>query len=339
MTHGAYRTLAFALLALSAGCAQTPDSPTRYEGASFPASRFSASDLSMPSGWNPAVLERLEQGKNPKTTIAVVEFVRNEGLPQGLDLKLEDMLITSLIRTGKLDVVERARLEHVMAEQDRANRFVAAGTTRFHRNFDPATAPAFGKLVGAQGIVYGTVTSATEDKDDRFAYDLLTYQVELDVRAVDTETGKVFLSERATGTYSAKLITTADGTVIAGGVKPAAAYANAAKQAVDSVAGKIAAHYPLLGLVVDVRNDKVYLDVGETRGGRKDDEFIIFRKGDEIVKPGTQTRLGWEKVVIGAVKVTSSEKEMAVAKLVKLANSQVPPSPGDFAISVGNKAR
>jgi hypothetical protein len=99
------------------------------------------------------------------------------------------MLITSLIRTGKSYVVERARLEHVMAEQDRANRFAAAGTTRFHRNFDPATAPSQGG-------------------------------------------------------------------------NPAAAYANAAKQAVESVAGEIAAHYPLLGMAVDLRKDQVYLDVG-----------------------------------------------------------------------------
>ena len=72
---------------------------------------------------------------------------------RGVAWDLTDMLTNELAATGKFDVVERAKVEHVLDEQDLAS----------YGRVDPATAAKTGKLIGAQYLVMGAV-SAFEGK-------------------------------------------------------------------------------------------------------------------------------------------------------------------------------
>jgi curli biogenesis system outer membrane secretion channel CsgG len=101
------------------------------------------------------------------------------------------MLTNELAATGDFRMVERDKIEDVLAEQNMA----ASG------RIAPGTGARIGKLIGAQYLVTGTVTSYEEDvsstggglsfggvslggKSER-AY------IAVDLRVIDTETGEV----------------------------------------------------------------------------------------------------------------------------------------------------
>jgi curli biogenesis system outer membrane secretion channel CsgG len=298
--------------------------------------------LEMPSGWDWAWLERLDRGKASKMTVAVLDFRRNDGIPRDLDLKLEDMLITALAKTGKFNLVERDRLDRVAQEQKRALEEIFPGGLGSMPVIDPHTAPKLGKLLGTQAVVFGTVTSATSDTVDRFTHELQRFEVVVDVRAVDLTSGVIFLSEMASGRFEVKRFVTADGTLLMGPKRPEAfraGYVSAVRAAVAAIAVKVAEHYPLVGYVLDVRNRVVYLDLGESRGVRKGEQFIVFRRGEEIRHPVGNGHVGWEKEIIGAVSVASPEMQMSVAQLDRLKDPALPIRPGDLAISVTRAQR
>lgn len=67
----------------------------------------------------------------------------------GVGWDLSDMLANELVATGAFNVVERAKLEHVLREQDLAD----------YGRIAPGTGAQIGKLTGAQYLVLGTVSS------------------------------------------------------------------------------------------------------------------------------------------------------------------------------------
>ena len=89
---------------------------------------------------------------------------------------LRDMLVTALVRTRKVEVVERERLNDVLEEQ----KFGTTGLV------DPETASRIGKLVGAEYVLLGRVVRRG-------------VKVEVDLRLVSVGTGKVVAASSAEG--------------------------------------------------------------------------------------------------------------------------------------------
>jgi TolB-like protein len=116
-----------------------------------------------------------------KTTIAVLYFDNNslmqkeayEPLREGLC----DMLITDLSKVSALSVVEREKLDKLMAE-------IALGQTGV---VDESTAPQVGKQLGAQVLVLGGYIRDAGKK------------IRIDARFVRVETGEVLKAEEITG--------------------------------------------------------------------------------------------------------------------------------------------
>lgn len=71
----------------------------------------------------------------------------------GVGWDLSDMVTNELVATGVFRVVERAKVEHVLDEQDLAD----------YGRVEPSTAAEIGKMTGAQYLVMGSV-SAFEGK-------------------------------------------------------------------------------------------------------------------------------------------------------------------------------
>lgn len=287
----------------------------------------------MPSQWSDRLLDRMQEGKREKYSIAVLDFETDGKLPPEVKLDLSDMLITSLVQTGKFDVVEREKIELVKKEQEQAlsERFPGGLGRSLH--IDPKTAPKLGKLLGVEATVFGSVTSATKTTIDKFAYDLERIEVGIDVRAANTETGKIIFSESASGASELKIVTTAGGQLVSGAVDPNGAYKTAMQEAVSRVGPKIADLFPILGVVVNVRLNQIYLDVGQQSGVKTGQKFLIFRRGKEILRPETGGHFGWEKEVVGTVMVSTIERDMSIATLATLHDPKSPMKPGDFAIS------
>jgi|TARA_B100000315_G_C14557629_1_gene578960 TolB-like protein len=111
-------------------------------------------------------------------TIAILYFDNSSGNSQLDALKkgLADMLISDLSNLQMLRVVEREKLEEVMAELK-----LSSG-----REFDAGTRQKLGKLLGAETILFGS-------------YFEMIGKFRIDARIVKTETGEILKSEGVNG--------------------------------------------------------------------------------------------------------------------------------------------
>jgi TolB-like protein len=110
--------------------------------------------------------------------VAVLYFDNDTGAAQYDALKkgMADMLVTDLAAVTGVQVVERDRLEAILAEQK----------LQRSKAFDPTTAVKLGKLLGAQYAVSG-------------AFLKVEGTLRLDVRLVDIATGKVLATTQVAG--------------------------------------------------------------------------------------------------------------------------------------------
>ena len=315
------RTVFFVVIViLNAGCAASSST----SGSNREPLRPSATALSMPSGWDDSIIDRIKEGKGLKKRVAVLEFSGNSKLDGKVDLKLSDMLITSLVKSGKFDVIERTQIEKVLDEQ----KLGMSGI------IDQSTAAEVGRILGAEYVVFGVVTSATQQNIDKFAYTLVVIETSIDVRVVDAVTGKIIVAERALGKSESKLVKTSDGTVVSGALDYNSAYAGSAQNAIDIIGEKIGMLFPLLGYVVQAEDMKITTDIGEERGAARGDTFIVVRVTDEILHPVTGKRIGWNKEVLASITINTTEKSLSVGRIVEIKSSDTVIRPGDLIISV-----
>lgn len=110
-------------------------------------------------------------------TVAVLDFtgfmVGQAGNSAPLGKAVSTMLITELSGRPGMRVIERAQLQDILTEQ----KLALSGRV------DESTAIEIGKLVGAQYVVKGQVTSVGE-------------QMRMDVQAVDVETSEVLAVQK-----------------------------------------------------------------------------------------------------------------------------------------------
>jgi curli biogenesis system outer membrane secretion channel CsgG len=278
--------------------------------------------LVMPAGWDDSIIDQIETGQGLKKRIAVLDFEGLEKLEGKAELRLTDLLVTALVATGRFDVVERSRIEQVLLEQDLG----LAGIV------DETTAAQVGLLLGAEYVILGTVSSATQQNIDKFGYILSVIEVGVDIRAVDAITGRILLSRNAMGREESKIVVTSEGTVVA--IDYGATYANAARSAIDIAANKISTLFPLLGYVVMADDLNVITDIGEERGVSVGDMFIVFRSTTEILHPVTGNHVGWNKDVIASIRIHTTEKTLSTGKILSRKGESYKVVPGDLVISV-----
>lgn len=300
---------------LMSGCATTGPPQTEEPPVK-------SSTISFPSGWDDSIIDRIKAGQSTRKVLAVLDFEGNEKLEGKVDLKMSDMLTTSLVKTGRFDIIERNKIDRVIKEQ-------ALGMTGI---IDEATAAQVGKILGAEYVVFGAITSATRKDIDKFGYILVQIEVGIDVRAVNTTTAKILLSESSMGLSESKIVRTADGVVVSGAIDYNSAYADAARSAIENIGSKIADLSPLIGFVVSSSPDELIIDVGEEQGVVNGDSFVVFRVGDEIIHPATGKHLGWQKEILQEIRIFSTEKTMAKGETLRT-QSEVQPNPGDLVIS------
>jgi len=111
-------------------------------------------------------------------TVAVLYFDNNTALREYdvLQKGMADMLITDLMASDQLAIVEREKLDAVIGE-------IKMQRSKF---FDPATAVKLGKIVGAGYAITGAFTGFDPE-------------VRIDVRMIDVQTGKVVITAQVKG--------------------------------------------------------------------------------------------------------------------------------------------
>lgn len=304
-------TLALFLCLASALLAGAKDEPAASKSA-----------LKMPSGWDDSMLDKISKGQDPRRNIAILPFEGVSKLPHDLSLAFSDMLTTYLSNTGRFNIVERKQLEKIIAEQ----AFQAGDLVG-------DKAAELGRIAGADAIICGTITNAASSTIEKMSYRILDVQVQVDARAIDATTGKIITSKQAVGHVQNKIIVTSDGQIVSGDTDVNKAYAEAVRQALKQVTDDIASQFALMGYVVMASEDKIMINLGSGRGVKEGDTFVAFRKGKEIVHPATGKHIGWDKQILAAVRVVSTEKEMSTVEIVQKKNDSVTLQAGDLVIA------
>jgi TolB-like protein len=116
-----------------------------------------------------------------KKTVAISYFDNTSGNEQynALSKGITDMLITDLSKIQEIQIVEREKLESLIAE-------IKLGQTSY---FDQNTAQQMGKGLGADAILTG-------------AFLLLDKTLRIDARLIDVESGEILVAESISGSMS-----------------------------------------------------------------------------------------------------------------------------------------
>ena len=118
--------------------------------------------------------------------VAVVPF-DNQSARQGSD-SLDNAFETArsnveidIVQTGRFDSLDRTQLQKLLDE------------IKFNQTalVDPATAAQYGKMVGAQYLVLGTVTGLSKQGNEMVAH--------LTLRMIEVETAGIYLAGRGSG--------------------------------------------------------------------------------------------------------------------------------------------
>ncbi len=237
---------------------------------------------------------------------------------------LSDMLTTALVASKRFIVLERQNFDDIAKE----NQLSRTG------EFNPATAIAAGRLLGAQVIVRGSITelsvkrSGTEAGIDvsnvlSFGMAQAESKVALDLKIVDATTGQVLESVRAEGKAVSKgqalKLTKADIKI------GLAAFENsplgkAVRAAVEDGVRKIVSRtqqVPWEAKIAEVQTENgltLFLNVGEDSGLQIGDILEVVRLGAEITDPDTGLVLGKvETKKLGQLRVTELQKNLTLA--------------------------
>ena len=157
-------------------------------------------------GSGPSIQEaQMERYDGPKARIAVGDFqVKAAGATVEIGDGLREMLLTSLFNTNRFIVLDRQVVQDLMLEQDLG----ASGRVK------RATAAPIGQLEGAELLVYGVVSEFRGDASGvgigiglpnvplSLGGGMKNAQMAIDLRVVDTSTGRIVFATRVEGKAS-----------------------------------------------------------------------------------------------------------------------------------------
>jgi hypothetical protein len=168
-------------------------------------------------------------------------------------------LLTALVKQGRFQVVAREQLDNILREQQ-------LGQTAL---VEQETAVRIGKLAGAEGLLYGTVTA--------------TLQVlAVSLRFIDVESAALLAEETVYGEERS---------------------APAMRTLMQGLAMKIRQRFPRLqGRVLRVEGDKVVVDLGRQQL-TKPMKLLVFRTGEAITHPLTGQVLDVPIDILGEITI------------------------------------
>ncbi len=235
----------------------------------------------------------------PRVRVAVVDFENKTTYGSRLGTATADILVTELGKTDRFVIVERDKLEKLLAEQ----KLGLTGVV------EPATAAQMGKVLGAAAIVTGAVSQfgVSQKGTDMLISESKKQiaQATVDVRVVDVETSQVLYAESGEGVAESS-----SGTFLGLGTRTSyneALEGDALRAAIRKFAGNLTTRLtriPWTCRVAEVEGRTLYLDAGLRSGLNVGQVLDVVKLGGEIKSPTTgivigrrETRLGTAKVV------------------------------------------
>jgi len=252
---------------------------------------------------------------------------------------VSDILISKLVKKTDYRVIERSRVETILAEQNLGQS----------GRIDSSTAAKIGKVLGVEAVVFGSVNqfdlqkqesggglfgiAANVEEEDAF--------VGLNYRVVSTKTAEIITAGEGSGKASQS-----DTQVSVFGIGSAGSDTEnqtklltlATEQALNDVVKSLQNNYDKLAslgpalptteaLVAEVTNGKVVLDRGSGDRYREGMIVSIERVTNEVTDPKTGKVIRRMTDSVARVKLTEVDRQSSVGKIV----SGRPPQRGDIA--------
>ena len=231
----------------------------------------------------------------------------NQDLANGFRAMLE----TAVIKTGKMDVMERRLLDQLLAEQG----LTEIGLT--------TSESGFGNLTGVDYYVYGTITRFGA-RESGFALDSqsggggisrsrIETEMGVDLKVTDVETGHIVVADSVSSS-----VRRGGGLSIAGFRKTNAS-SDPFADVQSAVAAKIAeaivtSRIPIK--VIQVQTDgTLILNYGNVFFS-EGDRLEAFEVGESFVDPDTGEVLGSEETQVGVIQITRAEPRFSRAQAV-----------------------
>ena len=244
----------------------------------------------------------------------------NQDLSEGFRVMLE----TSITKTGKMDVMERGRLEGVLQEQGLAG----AGLTD--------AGGGVGGLMGVDYLIYGTITRFGAQKADvsvssnsgvssllgrrtrqaaggGLDTSKVSVSMGVDLKVTDVATGRIILADEVSGTIQS------GSSFSVGGVSKTEASADPFADVQRVVSARISeavvtVKYPFK--VIAVQSDgTLVLNYGNVFF-KPGDQLAAYSVGESFTDPDTGEVLGAEETKVGIVEIVSAEAKFSKANIV-----------------------
>lgn len=272
-----------------------------------------------------------------RTRLAVASFVSGcANLPKESTVGqgIADMIITELFKVKQFEIIERNRLETLLAEKNLAQTDLV----------QPNSAAEAAKIIQCDAIVVGSITeySVAQENSEAglFKSSKALYTVSLQFRIIDAGTGQTRLTATATGTVEKKG-SSADIGAVANRFAPIsvgrigkettgqdAFYGEASQKAVREIVEKIRYAFPPEGYVIKIDGDTILIDLGKSADIQKGANFKVVKVGEAIKHPVTGQMIPGETEEIGVIQVADVVNE-SLSKCVAVS--------GKEKIAVGNK--
>lgn len=221
---------------------------------------------------------------------------------------LTNKLITALVKTNKFSVVERDKLETVMKEF----RLSEGGIT------DPARSQKAGKLIGADYLLHGSISLFNASVGykkipytDSFN-EITEVRLVVDIRLVETETGKIVVAETCNKRDGSKGIV---GSASRTDVDPVIIEQLQRTVSEELVTNVVDGIYPIK--VVSLKDEVVYINRGQEGSVRKDEMLKVVTVGKELRDPDTNAILGHEDTDIATIQIIEIQPKLSKAKVIE----------------------
>ena len=254
---------------------------------------------------------------------------------------IADMVVTNPVRDGTYSVVERKQLDRILAEQN----------FQVSDRVNPATAARIGRILGVNAIVIGTITQfGFETKNigaggfgRRFGLGKIGKKkskatVVVDARLVDTQTAEILAVASGKGmSQRGGMELLGQGSGGGGNVDmntgnfQETIIGEATRQAVDEITRQLVAQVESVnltiieinGIVADVVDNILILNVGSNHGVKEGDSLSIERILREVKDPSTGEVIRVLTKAIGTAQVTSADERSSIAEFSGIGQPQV----------------
>ena len=271
----------------------------------------------------------------PKIRVAVGEFKELDAALalyqemgwHGIAPSLTDQIVTGLVQTNRVAVLERQQIKKVIGnlalEKESPNA----------KYFDQNTTKRTGKLLGAQAVLLGAVTEFEPDVSGAagglsmgqlggLRYHTDKAVVGIDVRLVDQETGKILAAGRGRGeidTSTVGGVTKYQGLELGGQAWTRTPLGEATRVAANQALTRLVASLEDIsweGRVVGGGGKKCFISAGKDLNLKVGDEFELIKRG-EAVRADDGSVLGYDEETVGRVRLVSVQKKMSVGRLIR----------------------